>query len=180
MKNIRFMILAAVVLYFFTSLLGPLLVVFIQKIGGQDLLNIGYVYATFSVTSGIISTLSGKLSDKYGRRFLILLGAGLAIFVPFGYIFVTNVYQILLLEFMLGVALGINFAPFFALFSESSKKTKRGFHFGVFDLSTSISAGVATIIGAYVVQFFGFTNLFLLMGVLSIFNFLILTQIKEL
>ncbi|TAL47837.1 hypothetical protein EPN87_02035, partial [archaeon] len=78
MRNIKLMVTAAFVLYFLNGLFGPLLVVFIQNIGGDDLLNIGYVYATFIITSGIFGALSGKVSDKHGRRKLILLGAGLA------------------------------------------------------------------------------------------------------
>jgi DHA1 family multidrug resistance protein-like MFS transporter len=180
MKNIKLMIAAAFVLYFLNGLLGPLLVVFIEKIGGENLLNIGYVYATFLITSGVFSAVSGKLSDKYGRKKLILLGALVATSVPFGYIFVTNVYHILFLEFVLGISLGINFAPYFALFSESSKKVKRGMHFGLFDLMTSLASAIAILVGVYIVQFFGFVNLFLIMGILSFVNFLILLMIKDL
>ncbi len=179
MRNIRLMILAGVVLNFVYGLLGPLLVVFIQQIGSENLLDIGYVYAAFLITSGVFSTISGRLSDKYGRKKLILFGAAIAAFVPFGYIFATGVYQVLFLQFVAGISLGINLSPFLALYSESTKKTKRGFHFGLFDLMVSIAGGVAVLIGAYIVQYFGFVNLFLLMGFLSIINFLVLTRITE-
>ena len=126
MRNLKLMVTASFVLYFLNGLFGPLLVVFIQDIGGEDLLNIGYVYATFVTTSGIFGALSGKISDKHGRRKLFLIGAGLAILIPFGYIFVTDIYQILLLEFISGISLGVMFSPFLALYSESTEKKKRG------------------------------------------------------
>lgn len=179
MRNIKLMVTAAFVLYFLNGLFGPLLVVFIQNIGGDDLLNIGYVYATFIITSGIFGALSGKVSDKHGRRKLILLGAGLAIIVPFSYIFATTVYHILAIEFISGISLGIMFSPFLALYSESTKKGKRGFHFGLYDLLTSVASGIATLLGVYVAEFFGFANLFMIMGALSVANFIILTYVEE-
>jgi hypothetical protein len=53
-------------------------------------------------------------------------------------------------------------------------------HFGLFDLMTSLASAIAILVGVYIVQFFGFVNLFLIMGILSFVNFLILLMIKDL
>ena len=179
MKDFWKMIIASMLLNLAIAFISPILAIFIQNIGEKNVIYVGYAFATVAITETIVSIYFGHISDKYGRKKFVVIGAILMTFVPFGYIFVTNIFQIIFLQFIAGIGLGMNSPTYAALLTEKMKKGRRGLGFGIFNSSTTLVAGIGALIGASIAQFLGFQALFISMGILELINVLILLTVNE-
>ena len=63
----KILLLAGLITNFGGNLIGPFYAVFVQKIGGS-ILDIGYTTTIFSIASGILMILMGKISDKLNKE----------------------------------------------------------------------------------------------------------------
>lgn len=73
------------------SLIGPIEVRLIETLT-QNSVIIGSVFGVGSVFFAVLSVMLGRLSDRYGRKRLILLGLGLGILYPILYATAANAY----------------------------------------------------------------------------------------
>ena len=179
MKDFWKMIFASMLLNLAIAFIFPILAIFIENTGEKNVIYVGYAFATVAITETLVSIYFGHISDKYGRKKIMMLGAGLLASVPFGYIFATNIYQIIFLQFIAGLGLGMNSPTYIALLTEKMDKKRKGFGFGIFNSATTFVAGVGALIGTIIVQFLGFQILFLVMGILEILNIALLATVKE-
>ena len=106
MKDFWKMILATMLLNLVIAFLLPILAVFVQNIGEKSVISIGYAFAASFITQAFVSSYFGKLADKHGRRKFLILGNLIYCVVPFGYLLVTNLYQIIFLQIIMGVGIG--------------------------------------------------------------------------
>jgi DHA1 family multidrug resistance protein-like MFS transporter len=88
---------------------APVLPLFAEHLGASPGL-VGFIVAASTLTGVCVKLPAGVLSDRFGRR--LLMGAGVTVFAvaPFGYFFVTQVWQLILLRFAHGLATAI-FTP---------------------------------------------------------------------
>lgn len=88
---------------------APLLPLFAEHLGASPGL-VGFIVAASTLTGVCVKLPAGVLSDRVGRR--LLMGAGVTVFAvaPYGYFFVTQVWQLILLRFGHGLATAL-FTP---------------------------------------------------------------------
>lgn len=87
---------------------------------------IGWIGAAVVVGSGVGSILAGYLSDKVGRRLLFILD--FVLFIVFAGLsaLAQNIPELIILRFLVGVGIGIDYPVSTALLSEASPKKHRG------------------------------------------------------
>ncbi len=160
--------------YFGAGLLGPLFAVFTQEIGG-DIFSITSVWGVYLVSMGLLVMLVGLLSDKSYRttKFLILLGYFLNAILTFGYIFVSNPGELMVLQLGLGVAAALAVPTWSALYDHHSVKGKKGYAWGLSSGWQHVATGLAIFAGGYIVSAYSFKVLFLIMGIFQLLAFYI-------
>jgi putative MFS transporter len=104
---------------------------------GLALITLGPHFALSAGMSGLLGAITllgvllgalvfGEMADRYGRRILMI--ADLAVFVVacVAQIFVTNVWELIALRFVLGVAIGADYPISAALIAEFMPRKSRG------------------------------------------------------
>ena len=117
---------------FSDGMFGPLLAVFTQRIGG-NILDVSWAWATYLVVTGLCVIVVGKLSDRYNKTVLLVLGYSLTTVFTFCYLLVDDTLSLLLVQAGLGLALSFSNPTWTALYDKYSDITKKGFAWGLVD-----------------------------------------------
>ncbi len=143
-----FLLLCATGLFaIFSSTLSksPVLPLFAVHLGA-DPSGVGFVAAVSAFTGVVFSVPAGILSDRLGRRRMLLFSAGIFATAPFFYLFVTRIWQLALVRFFHGFATAIFIPVAMALVSELFHN-ERGEKMGWFSTSTLAGRFMAPVLG---------------------------------
>jgi len=166
------------------TMIMPFLTLYLQnELGVTDPHEIGIwagvIFAGNFVTAFLFQPLWGKLSDRYGRKLMLLRsGFGMAIvMVLMG--FATSPWHLLLLRLLNGVISGFNPASV-ALVSATTPKNKLGFAMGTLQSGGIAGTILGPLIGGILADSIGYRPIFYVTGV-SIFiaSLLCLFIVKE-
>jgi len=163
-KHLKTLLALNVFFVFGATLLGPLYAVFVKDIGG-DVITIGWSFSIYMIALGLVAYIAGRLGDKIKEReYLLGLGYLLRGIGFFGYIFIQSLFHLLFIQIILGIGEALGNPSFKAIFSDHLDKGKYSSEWGTWDALYSITVGVSTMAGAFVVNVFGFNTLFIIMG----------------
>ena len=87
---------------------------------------VGLAVGAFSVTTLVLRPWSGRLSDRHGRRPLLLAGAVLCAVVVLGHLVVDAVWMLVALRLLLGVAEALFFVAAFAMLADLAPPGRTG------------------------------------------------------
>jgi MFS family permease len=117
---------------------------------GADPAGVG-VIASVSAFTGIIASIpAGLLSDKIGRKKMLLFSVIISSSAPFLYLFVTDLWQLAIIRFYHGFATAIFIPVAMALVADIFKK-ERGEKMGWFSTSTLIGRFMAPLVGGGII-----------------------------
>lgn len=153
--------------YFGAGMLGPLLVVFAENVGG-DILEITWAWAIYLLVMGILTIIFGKYSDKWNKEKVMLLGYGLNAVFTFGYLFVTNPISLFFVQAGMGLAAALATPTWDALYAKYEDSKKSGSAWGLADGMPQIVTAVSIIIGGLIVTKSSFTTLFIVIGIIQV------------
>lgn len=149
------------------GMFGPLFAVFADKIGG-DIFDITWAWAAYLVARGTVSVLTGKISDKWiSKEKLVVIGFGLHAIFTFSFLLVSNKWELALVQLGLGFATALASPTWYSLFARYSGNNKNGSAWGVVNGLEDYLAAIGIITGGILVAKFGFTGLFVVMGVVQ-------------
>lgn len=178
----RILLIADMIWYFGEGMLGPLFAIFTEKIGG-DVLDISWAWAIYLVVSGVLTVLVGKVSDsRISKRSLLIAGYVLNAVCTFGYLFVQTPAHLFILQAFLGLSAALATPTWDALYSKYEDPKHSGLAWGLSDGLQQVFTGVAIVAGGLLVSIFGFSVLFVIMGIvqiISVFAVLMLTDGKR-
>lgn len=115
-----------------------------QQLSGNFIAPLG-MYLLFNIFWAGLSVQFGKLSDRIGRKKVLVAGYALFLAVSIGFIFVSNLYWFAALFALYGVVYAMtnaNHRAFVADLSDGMKGTEMGFYYFVTGIIT-IPAGIA-------------------------------------
>lgn len=134
---------------------------------GWDRADIALTMSIYLFTLGLTSPLIGKLTDKYGARKLVLMGAflgGIAFFLLSG---INSIWQLYLLYFILGWAFsGSGGIPVNKAISSWFVKS-RGLAIGIAMAGVSAGAFILTSTGGLILSSYGWRSTYIYLGILS-------------
>jgi len=136
---------------------------FAQKQGIQ---NPGIFFTVFAVTLILVRAFAGKVSDKKGRKFVILPGmiliaAGLWILST-----ASTLSVFLIAALLYGLGFGLVHPSLMALLIDSVSEKERGSAMGTFTAAFDLGIGMGSIILGFVLQYFGFQVMYSLSGMI--------------
>ncbi len=174
-RNEKILLYGATYWNFANGLLGPLLAVFAQKIGG-DILDVAWASATYLIVTGVCVIFIGRFSDKHNKVLLLTIGYALSTFFTFMYLFIETPVQLLFVQAGLGIALAFSNPTWSALFDQYSRVDAKGYLWGLSDGAMKIANGIAIIIGGLIITWYSFEVLFIIMGCCHLFTTLYQAQ----
>ncbi len=152
MRPSPFILLCSIGLFaIFSSTISksPVLPLFASHLGA-DPSGVGFV-ASVSAFAGIIASIpAGILSDRFGRRKMLIFSLIVFSTAPFLYLFVNNIWQLALVRFYHGFATAI-FVPVMMALVADLFYHERGEKMGWFSTSTLIGRSMAPIAGGGII-----------------------------
>ncbi|HEX7057850.1 MAG TPA: MFS transporter [Bacilli bacterium] len=165
------------------SLIIPFLPYYIEFLGVHDLQDVevwsGWVFSAQFVTSFLFQPLWGSLSDKYGRKAMLLrAGFGMAI-VTGAMGLVTSPWQLLALRMINGVFSGF-ISMGIALLAVITPNEHAGKALGTLQTGGIAGSLIGPLIGGILAEALGYNRIFFLTGILLLIaSLIVLVYIKE-
>ncbi|MGJ3238105.1 MAG: MFS transporter [Anaerolineae bacterium] len=143
---------------FVVSLLNP-------SMSGQSIFA-GAVISVSSATSTISGVYLGRLGDRIGHRSVLMSSAIVVVLFYLPQPFVTNIWQLLLLQGLAGLAMGGIISAPSALLAHYTEQGEEGAVYGLDNAITSGARAVAPLLGAVVAMYLGYRGTFAATAVL--------------
>ncbi len=149
----------------------PLLPIFAASLGASGAW-LGMIVSISTITGLFLKPLFGILSDSWGRRLWLFVGAGFFAFVPFLYRFITTPDQLLLLRLLHGTATAIYGPVTLAYIAELAQGRSLAAGIGTFEMARSGGYIVGPALGGWLLLSMAAVDVFTVIGLLSCAMFL--------
>ena len=168
-RQIALLILVLGAVQFGGQIVGPILTVFVQDLGGSAhnaAALAGNVFAAAGLGSAVTAVLVGRLTDRRGHFKLVLLLATIAtalLYIPqHG---VTSITQLYILRGLVGLTLGAMLATSSAMLSLGTPRERRGAVIGLSAGVNSAGQALGQLGGSAIASSFGVRSVFYLTAV---------------
>ncbi len=157
----------------FATMLGlgvvsPLLPIYAESLGATGIW-LGVIFSAFALSRSIFMPIIGRISDRRGRKWLILIGMFSYAVFSLAYLIAGSVYSLTAVRFAHGIASAMVVPIAMAYIADLSEKGKEGSHMGNFSISMFLGMGVGPLLGGFLNDAFGMPSVFYTMAGLSAF-----------
>lgn len=157
------------------NILLPELPTYLINLGGEDYL--GYIILLFTAAALISRPFSGKLSDKKGGKYAIIIGIFVSLIINILYPSCTTVLGFLMLRFLHGFSTG--FAPTGYTYFAKNNFKNQGKAISIQTAFYAAGMAVGPLLSSYITDAFGINILFYTAAGLGIMAMLLLALLKE-
>jgi MFS family permease len=175
-RGLRGALLVCLVIFFADashSMPIPIFPAFAQGLGAS-LAMIGLFAAASSIAMIFLSVPIGSLSDRIGRRAVMMMGYALMAVVPLMYTLSTSAEHLLPARLLLGVAMGSTFSIGFVYVSELAPARRRSLIQGVYMTSMGLGFTAGPLLGGLISGAWGYNVAFYVSGGLAVVGFALL------
>jgi len=160
----------------FSSVLGvgiiaPLLPLYAEGMGATGIW-IGIIFASFSVSRAIVMLFIGRLSDRKGRKPILVIGLLVFSINSLGYIWVNDVAGLILVRLLQGFAGGMIIPVAQAYIGDLAPEGEEGKWMGYFSGALFTGFGTGPLMGGLLAEHFGMDIAFYTMAGLNLIAFL--------
>lgn len=171
-----FLCIAGVSCFFSYNLVRmPVLSMFAESLGATPEA-IGVVVAASTMTGVFLKLPMGVLSDIYGRKRLLILGAVAFGITPFAYLLIEDLQTLLILRLCHGLATAV-FAPIALATVASMFTEKRGVGMGWYTASTQAGALLGPLAGGFFLDHAEFSDAFTVAGAIGLLGLFLVLQV---
>ncbi|MGR3742278.1 multidrug efflux MFS transporter [Companilactobacillus sp. DQM5] len=159
--------------------INPILSLYVRQLlhGGNNVAFIsGIVAAIPGIATVIAAPRFGALGDKIGTQKILLSGLILAFLVYLPQGFVTNVYQLMVLRFIVGISDAALIPQVQTLIAKNSPHESAGRIFGFNQSFQAIGNVTGPLLGSSISSILGYGAVFLSTSCLELINFLVATK----
>jgi len=151
---------ASLIANFADSLFGPLYAIYVENIGG-GVLDVGNSIALYSITTGVLIIIFGRISDYVSKELLATFGFALGALGTLCYLIIHSPAQLYALQILFAVSTALLSAPLTALFAKHINAEKSGLLWALEGGGGKIFAGLGLMLGTFITYKFGFTATFI-------------------
>ncbi|MCY3833075.1 MAG: MFS transporter [Chloroflexi bacterium] len=156
----------------------PLLPIFAAALGASGAF-LGLIVSVSTVTGLFLKPLFGILSDRWGRRIWLLIGAGFFAFMPFLYRFIQTPEQLLVIRLVHGLATAIYGPVTLAFIADLARNDQIAEDIGWFELARSGGYIVGPALAGWLLLSQDPVTVFTIIGLISCMIFLPVLQLPE-
>ncbi len=184
-RVVAFMVYADLIFFTAAGLITPIMAVFyVDRINGGTIALAGLATALFWVVKSAVQVPVSLYADnRKGERddfVLMVIGYVIAALVPFLYfLFVTEVWQVYLLEALSGAGYGLLTPTYLAMFTRHIDRQKENFEWTLHSNAVGLGYASAAAIGGVLAERFGFRPVFLLTSIIMILSPVVLLSIRK-
>ncbi|HLC39493.1 MAG TPA: MFS transporter [archaeon] len=171
-KAIKILIASSIFYNMAAGLLGPIWAIYVGTVGGS-ILDAGSAYAVYTFFVGLLMLVLGRLEDKLNRRVMFVFGRFLNFVGTTGYLFVTNITELFIVQGVLGAALAIINPTFTTIYSKSIDKGRESSEWAYWEGSVHIMYSIVAFSGGVIASLYGFRTLFILMSIASLCSLIV-------
>ena len=155
----------------------PLLPVFAASLGAGDAF-LGFIVSVSTLTGMVLKPFIGFLSDRWGRRFWLILGTGFFAGMPFVYGLVETPTHLMTVRIFHGLATAI-YGPVTLAYVTELASTGRAERLGWFGLARNGGYVIGPAAAGLLLQYVSPVTVFTIIGLVSAAAFLPVLLIKE-
>lgn len=166
------------------GLVTPIFGLFIvDNIAGASLEVVGMAATIYLFTRSLgqipLSFVIDKIKGEKDDFMFMFIGSLVTSLVPLFYVFITDIWQLYLIQGFYGISQAATYPSWYALFTRHVDKDKEGREWGTY--STLVDLGGATVagIGGYLSYHFGFVPIFIIVSIMSFIGSLFLLYIRS-
>lgn len=150
----------------------PLLPVYARDLGASGLY-IGFIFGAFSLSRTFFLPHFGRLSDRHGRKPLIVAGLFSYAVISIAFILSRGVETLILIRFVQGVASAMMMPVIQAYVGDITPPGREGLTMGVFNVSMFFGLSLGPLLGGLISDRFSLQAAFISMGLLALVGFLL-------
>lgn len=170
------------VLYISTFILrtafGSLLLLIADYVPTENgLLNVAIVAVPYPLAEMVTANYFGTLSDRIGRKVVIVFGTSLAALIVLFYTLSNNVWYLATLHGIHGIGAAATVAPAIAMIADHADTCDRGRQMGWFDYSTFLGYIVGAVAGGFLIDITGSRIGFLVIAALLVLSAVLLQKL---
>lgn len=150
----------------------PLLPVYAHGLGATGLY-IGLIFGSFSLSRTFLLPYFGRLSDKKGRKPIIVTGLLAYAMVSLAFMLAHNVEGLIAIRFLQGIASAMIMPATQAYVGDITPGGREGTTMGLFNMSMFTGLSIGPLIGGVINDSFGLNTSFACMGFLALAGFLL-------
>jgi len=157
----------------FATMLGlgvvsPLLPIYAENLGATGIW-LGIIFSAFALSRSIFMPIIGRISDRQGRKWIILIGMFAYAVLSLAYVIAGSVYSLTVVRFAHGIASAMVVPIAMAYIADLSERGTEGSYMGNFSISMFLGMGVGPLLGGFLNDAFGMNSVFYTMAALSVF-----------
>jgi MFS family permease len=146
---------------------------------GASLSMLGSYGSVAAIAMLLLSLPLGRLSDRYGRRSMMVPGLILFIVVPLSYMGATSPYHLYPIRVALGIGVGLIFGNGFLLMSEVAEDGFRNVAQGLYMTSMGLGFTVGPLVGGFAAKLVAPSLSFKLSSCFAVLGLLLLLMVRE-
>jgi len=177
-RNFVLLCVANLSLLLGVQLLLPTLPLYLLKIGGTQR-DVGFVMGAYTIGAMFMRAGAGWLSDRYGRKRVMISGLAMMAAVSVLYWKADHVSYVTVVRVFHGIAFGLASTAVGAIVADSLPVARMAEGIGYFGLTAPLSMGVAPIIGLWLVNRFSYTVLFIAVGAMTLLTLLLSLPVRS-
>ncbi len=144
----------------------PLLPVYANDLGASGLY-IGLIFGSFSLSRTFLLPYFGRLSDRKGRKPLIIAGLSIYTLLSIAFILSSRVETLILIRFVQGAGSAMIMPVVQAYVGEITPEGSESYSMGLFNLSMFLSLSLGPMMGGSIKEIFSLDTAFICMGAFS-------------
>ena len=160
--------LATLAYFVAEGVLIPAVPLYVERGLGGNSVAVGWVVGIFAASALLLRPWAGRLSDRRGRRLVMVTGAGLVLVAVAGYLVSRSVAALLLVRLVNGAGEAFFFVGAAAAVSDLAPPDRRGEAMSFFSLSLYLGIGVGPLIGEALVDGSDFTAAWIAAGAITL------------
>ncbi len=165
--GLRILLLTNALILLAGAMLGPIYALFVEEIGG-DLMDASIAGGIFALVAGLTVLISGRCSDRIKHSERIVIAGYVLMTIGFAsYMFVETIWQLFIVQIIIGLGEAIYAPVFDALYSRFQSSRHAGEVWGVWEAMSYFVGAIGAVLGGYIVTAYSFSVLFIIMVMVS-------------
>lgn len=151
------------------ALYSPLYALFVLHVGGTQA-QVSFIWAGYAFLTGILIVAFGRLENKsrFNPNIMLVIGYLLFTVVALSFLIVDNVYQFVVAQVTLSVAMGVMTPASKATYMKAEEKGKEAGEWGLFDGGNYLIGAGAAFLGGLLLKFGSFRLIFVVMAFIQL------------